>query len=274
MDKLTIENLKDNNLTFTLQFAEFRKYLGFDPFAIELKNREDKGIISIKTRGQLGLSSKISALTSFNKYWYTDPDAMRTDLLEKIAGDKTLRFPKDRLMSGLDIVKKGGHVTMIPTEQNFYLTYDNRRTVLANPIKSEQGTFFDTVPCDNVKECLFNRGLAKIDSSKYSKKHPWVINILKDTSTFQRTFIRNLVRLMYQEPLKFNRDKFTREQIVDIILQIFDVRISVNYISHQKRSPFLPRAVNLTQDTLSYSKRLKTLFPGLDVQIFFKDQLT
>lgn len=129
-------------------------------------------MISIKTRGQLGLSSRISALTGFNKSKYNDLDDLRKLFLETLEGDKTLRFAETRLMSSLDIVKKGGHVTMIPSEKNYALRFDNKRVVNPNPIKGEHGVYFDTEPFDSINGCILNRGLATLDSSKYSQKHP------------------------------------------------------------------------------------------------------
>lgn len=74
---------------------------------------------------------------------------------------------------------------------------------------------------------------------------------------------------MYQEPLKFNRTKFDRSEILDVIKQVFGVKISLNYISHQKRSPFLPKSVIKTSATEAYGEKLKELFPDFDTQIFF-----
>lgn len=172
LNLLTINELKEAGLTFTHQIASYRQELGFDPVAIELKYSDPKGMIAIKTRGQLGLESKISALTGFNKHSYMNLDDLRKILIDKLKGDKTLRFSQSRLMSSLDIVKEGGHVTMIPSEKNYMLRFDNKRVVIPTPIKGAHGVYFDTIPFEKMEYCVLNRGLASLDTPKYSQKHP------------------------------------------------------------------------------------------------------
>lgn len=268
LENFTTTDFSKKGLYFTAKFANYREKLGFDPKALELKYTEDKGIISIKTRGQIGISSDISALTGFNKFYYPK-DKLAQVFSEKLLSDKKIRFPANRLASAVDIVKKGGHVTMIPLERDYKLVYDNKRRVTEPVNIGDNGFYHDTTPFTSTEISSFFRDLDTMTTAKYSNKHPWTINLLRDKDTFQRAFIRNLIRLMYQSPGNFGAERFERDDIQKVIQAVFGASVSLNYISKQKRCEFLPHAVPKTATTVKFSETLKSLYPTLDANVFF-----
>lgn len=164
---------KSLDLPFLCQYSKHRGFLGFANKALEEKYRDNKGIISITTRGQLGLSSKISALTSFSAKGDYSPYALRELLIQKTSSnDKNIRYPKNRLLGGSDIARKGGHVTTVPQEKTFRVCFDNRREVVPDPIKTIYGQYFNTIPHPSVAEIIFVRGLVKLPGKKYTVVHP------------------------------------------------------------------------------------------------------
>lgn len=171
LEKFTIEDFNREGLTFTSRMAEYRGKLGFAPRGIELKNTDPKGIISIRTRGQLGLDSKISALTGFNKFLYSVED-LREIFIRSMKEGKKVRFPATRLMSGIDIIKKGGHVTMITREQDFSLNFDSKRSVINEAVHGNYGVYYNTKPFKNNFTSNLAQGLGSLHKTKYSKKSP------------------------------------------------------------------------------------------------------
>lgn len=163
------------NLTFTGQFAEYRELLGFSPKALEEKFRDPVGIISIKTRGQLGLGSKLSALTGLDNKDNYSPENLKAMLIQKISEPevkKSFVYSANRLTGAMDVLKKGGHVTSIPIEKTYRVSFDNKREVLDNPKLSALGVYYETIPYKFVSEIAFVRGLERVHGSKYTEKHP------------------------------------------------------------------------------------------------------
>lgn len=158
LETFTKKDYVREGLIFTCLMTEYRKKLGFSDRALELKHTDPKGIISIRTRAQLGLNSKISALTGFNKFLYP-VEELRGIFINLLKGERRLRFPSTRLMSGIDLIKKGGHVTMLTGEQDFYLNFDSKRLVLSKPTQGKYGLCYDTLPFKNYYSATLFKGV-------------------------------------------------------------------------------------------------------------------
>lgn len=171
LENFTLEDYSREGLPFSAKIAEYRQKLGFPARSLELKNTDPKGIIAIKTRGQLGLDSRISALTGFNKFLYS-VEELREVFIHSLKGERRLRFPATRLLSGIDIVKKGGNVTMLTTEQDYRLHFDVKRRVVNIPMKGKYGVYYDTIPFPSVGDQMLEEGLDNLETPKYSKRRP------------------------------------------------------------------------------------------------------
>lgn len=161
------------DLIFSAQFAEYREMLGFSPTALDKKLDELVGVISIKTRGQLGMGSGFSSLTGISSK--QSIPGLREILKEKITGsdtNKTIIFSSNRLTGAVDTLKKGGHVTMVPVEKAYNVTFDNRRAVNTKPEVTPLGIYYETKPHLSVREIQFVKGLSKLHEATHSTKHP------------------------------------------------------------------------------------------------------
>lgn len=264
LDKYTSGDYSRLNLPYTHEFGKFRSSLGFAPQPLELKVVEDKGVISLKTRGQVGLSGNFAALTGFNRGIYASPAELVEVMKESMQTGKRIRYPANRLGSANDVVKRSGHVTMIPLEKVYKLTYDNRRCV-----SEKVGDYYDTEPFTKASSSEFVRALGNLSVSKYTQKNPWTLNITKDKDTFQRAFMRSVIRLMSQSPSKFGVESFSRDDICHALLLVFDVSVTPNYVTKQKKAEFIPHSVPVSVKTRESKRSLANLYPQLDVNIFF-----
>ncbi|KAI1430456.1 hypothetical protein GGR50DRAFT_702051, partial [Xylaria sp. CBS 124048] len=101
--------------------------------ALEVKHVESKGLISWKTRGQLGFTvSGISAATGF-QVRYLEKEFLIEEFT-RLMGDKDINGVIEYIESGLrsatDIFKRGGHVIAKYKDKRFSLNYDDKRRIL------------------------------------------------------------------------------------------------------------------------------------------------
>lgn len=114
-----------------LEFVKVRRFLTGNPNACALDVKESNpgvGVISWGTRGQLGLNSSLKAATGYQ----VKVTVTAAELLDKIASGfsspgKEIGYVQSSLRSGIDVYKRGGHVTSVYRDQVFRLQYDNRR---------------------------------------------------------------------------------------------------------------------------------------------------
>lgn len=174
MCEYTPQDYWTKGLYFTGEYSNARVSLGFGCDALEEKFRDSQGIISIKTRGQLGLASRLSALTGIERKDSFSITELRTILIEKLNSkeSKSLDYGASRLLGGPGIIKKGGHVTTIPIEKVYNVKYDNRRCINPIPNEGPYGPYFDSTPHHSISEIHMVRGIAKLDGSKYSSRQP------------------------------------------------------------------------------------------------------
>jgi hypothetical protein len=130
--------LDKKNTSCLRLYRKTRKYLTTfegvesDSNALEIKNIEESGIISFKTRGQLGFTNGgISAATGFQTRGLD-----KSFLLEEITNimtterNKNIEFIQTGLRSANDIFKKGGHMIATYKDRSFSLEYDNKRCII------------------------------------------------------------------------------------------------------------------------------------------------
>jgi hypothetical protein len=99
--------------------------------------------MSWTTRGQLSIDMKIKAITGLQTRGQD-----LSELSDLISSDgllgKTITFISESLRSAKDLIKHGGHVTMIYRDQSYRVHYDNKRMVVN--VKAKEGTFIGTIP--------------------------------------------------------------------------------------------------------------------------------
>src|SRR3954454_24829960 len=81
--------------------------------------------------------------------------------------EKYFNFLTSRLRSAKEIYLKGGHVTMIYSDQIYRLMFDNKRVILDKDLNV---TLFESKPLKNVEEGKMLRYISKLPkTSSYSK---------------------------------------------------------------------------------------------------------
>jgi len=118
-----------------------------DDRALEIKTIEDTGIISCKTRCQIGFSEGgIMAATGFQTR-NVEKKFLVEEFSRIITNDsecKTIDYVQTGLRSASDIYKKGGHLLMTFKDRAFNLDYDNKRCIVFKD--DSDVSLFDSVP--------------------------------------------------------------------------------------------------------------------------------
>jgi hypothetical protein len=147
--------------------------------------------------------------------------------------EKSFNFLTSRLRSAKDIYLKGGHVTMIYSDQIYRLMFDNKRIILDKDINV---TLFDSKPLKNIEEGKMLRYISKLPKTiSYSKMSgSGSINLYKSN---EELMIRNFIKALLRGELNLNSDSFKNyHEIVKFIKDYkSDFTISENYIAQLKR---------------------------------------
>jgi hypothetical protein len=120
--------LKDStSLPLLTAYQKTRQELSGKSTSLELKH-EGTGLMAWTTRGQISENMKLKAITGLQTR-----DQNLSEVSELIYSDghigNTVTFISERLRSAKDLIKVGGHVTMVYRDQNYRVHYDNKRQV-------------------------------------------------------------------------------------------------------------------------------------------------
>jgi hypothetical protein len=140
---LMLYRLIRKDLTYTKTESE----LIFNESALEIKCIESVGIISYKTRGQIGLSGTITATTGF-QHSRLDRTFFESTFIDVIqnSSSKVIEYIQTGLRSAKDVYDYGGHLIRTYKDRSFSLEYDNKRRVIDNEIDNEINCIKDTLP--------------------------------------------------------------------------------------------------------------------------------
>ena len=281
LDKIVVEG-ELGEFSRLYQLARVR--LGFTNQLLEVKFVESEGIISWSTRGQLGLSSPIKAMTG---YQATLPHLELVKLVnDKMDSNKQINFVQFSLRSALDIFKDGGMVTPILSERIFNLKYDNRRLLSAsnsevqlmsthtNSIFTTDGDdkFLDcsgdmtgykiSRPYYSIVDCLRNRKLSSLGNKKFNTHYPSNALVNDKKGGYVTLTKRMLVRALLQHPEWFglSKDIITRQFIVQLLSEI-GIKCLVGYVSKQKDAPFIENTLPGTTKVFELLDRLTVKLP-------------
>jgi hypothetical protein len=107
-----------------------------DNSALEIKTVETEGIITIKTRGQLGFDiNGISATTGFQARNF-DKKFLIEEFTKMLTGDntnKTFDFIQSGLRNATNVYNDGGHVIRKYKDQKYSLNFDDKRCIIDTP---------------------------------------------------------------------------------------------------------------------------------------------
>jgi len=241
------------NETFSRLFFDMRMKLTGKGELLERKHIEPKGVISWRTRGQLGLSGGIKALTGYQRNESIEQTIKKVFI--SINSTKTIPFIQKSLRSAKDIYQKGGHSTLKLSERNFNLKFDNRREIV-----EDHGTFCSTKPFVNSINSIQARLISSFGSGKYRVYSPISSTQCKGDAYLHLTR-RMIVRLL--------RDFLTRSEIRKIMKEI-GLPCTLNFISKQKGRKVILNSVPMTEKTFECLKKLTLIYPEFKPEILIR----
>jgi len=150
-----------------------------------------------------------------------------------LSKEKSFNFLTSRLRSAKDIYLKGGHVTMIFSDQIYRVMFDNKRVILDKDLNV---TLFESKPLKNVEEGKMLRYISKLPKTiTYSKMSgSGNKNIYKSN---EELMIRNFIKALLRDELNLNSKSFKNyNELVNFIKDYkSEFTISENYIAQLKR---------------------------------------
>lgn len=286
---LGLENDKNKERFYCLKlYRLFRKHLTTfdnsecDPRALEIKNLETSGIITFKTRGQMGFTNGgISAMTGFQTR-NIDRSFLIEEFSRILKNDdyKVIEFVQNGLRSASDIYKNNGHVIATYKDRSFSVEYDNKRRII-DPNKNyelyKEG-LLDSKPWNNVVE------YAKIRVLKETITKPvFVKGIIASQSKSYKSYIETSVRGFVKACLSDNVnnrfgipiDRFdSYKSIIDFIHcyePAREVKLSYSSMSNLKHRNTISRTVPRTPENEGFIAYVKDNIVDFNTDLFFKE---
>jgi len=247
---------------FSSLYYETRAKLTGSGALLETKYIEPKGVISWRTRGQLGLSGGIKALTGYQRH---EPIEQTIDKVNKSFNDsKQITFIQTSLRSAKEIYQLGGHSTLKLSERIFNLKFDNRRE-----ITRELNGYHQTKPFYDKTHSTQFRLISSFGNGRYRTYSPISSTQCKGDAYLSLTR-RMIVRLLRSgDYLSDTRLSFSRGEISKVLLEI-GLKTSLNFISKQKNKPVILNSIPLTLKTLACLDKLKVIFPFFNERILLR----
>lgn len=191
----------------------------------------------------------------------TNPKVIHTSILSTVKAVELLK--NDSMQSTVKI-----------RDHTYELAYDNRRMVTCELIReSESMVLFGTTPFDNVREINDRRSLAKVFKPLYRDSTFFIPK--KEAYKFVDRAAAQLIRCVTQGACMVrSADEvgLTRGDVCDLFSNILGREIKPNYISVQKRRPFVPWSVPRIPETEALVTHLVENVPAfsdLKVDKFF-----
>ena len=248
------------NDVFSQYYFNTRKNLTGVGALLEQKYKETEGVISWRTRGQLGLSGDIKALTGYQR---NEPIERTIDIVNKsFFGSKQIPFIQKSLRSAKEIFQSGGHCTLKLTERNFNLKYDNRRIVLESDKE-----YHETRPYDEKTSCIQARLISNFGSARYSLYSPISSTQCKGDA-YLSLLRRMLVRLLKNDSGLIGVT-LTRGDIQKILKSV-GLSCTLNFISKQKDKKFIYNSIPATLKTLKVLELFTIVFPSFEKRMLLR----
>ena len=247
---------------FSRMYYDMRLSLTGKGELLERKYYEPKGVISWRTRGQLGLSGGIKALTGYQR---NEPiEQTITKVFDSINATKIIPFIQKSLRSAKEIYQKGGHSTIKLNERNFNLKFDNRREIV-----EDHGTYCTTKPFVHSFNSVQARLISSFGSGKYRVYSPISSTQCKGDAylTLTRRMLVRILRDDLSQNLKLN---LNRSEIARVMGEI-GLSCSLNFISKQKDRKVIYNSIPPTEKTLVVLEKFNRVFPSFDKNLFLRN---
>lgn len=257
-----------DSFTLLKEYQKIRKELSGNPSVLELKTSVGGGLLSWKTRGQYSSSSKITAMTGFQrKNLQASPGEMWKILSSTLnSEEKNIDFLFTTLRSSTEIYKKGGHVIPIFKDQRYSMAYDNKRRIKDEIIFSP--SMKDSEPVRNKREAQIYRLFAEKNSSNYLKH--FTGSKLKKYKNPTEIGVRNFLKAYFNNDLNLDSTYFKNyKEILEFFKGYQNLKISENYVSNIKRRKDSRVRVPKLREIEEFVKFVKEKFPEFDADDFF-----
>ena len=258
-DRKNLDVLHPNpTAVFSQMFFNMRFKLTGKGELLERKYFEPKGVISWRTRGQLGLSGGIKALTGYQR---NEPIELTIEKVnEAFNNSKIIPFLQKSLRSAKEIFQYGGHSTLKLSERNFNLKFDNRREVTI-----EHETFSETKPFIHSANSIQARLISSFGSGRYRVYSPISSTQCKGDAYLSLTK-RMLVRVL-RNGCSVNLE---RCEIARIMKEI-GLSCSLNFISKQKDRSVIFYSIPQTKKTMECLMKFTVVYPFFDVNLLIRN---
>ena len=276
----------NNNKNCLLLYREMRKILTtfdnkeeFDNRGLEIKNIESKGLLSWKTRGQLGLTEGgISAMTGFQSR-FLDREFLVNYLIHLFQNKRYhFEFVQSGLRSALDIYKHGGHMIQKYSDRTLSILYDNRRCIIENESSENKGVgFYDSKAWNSISE------YARIRTLKSLVKTPIFTGYTTQVSKAYKSYIDTGVRAFIKSCLTdldecrygIPKNYFSSYKALINFIELYkpakELKLNASKISMLRNRRTISRAVPRTKENESFIEYIKLTFPNFESDRFFRE---
>ena len=243
---------------FSLLYYNMRLKLTGKGELLERKYYEPKGVISWRTRGQLGLSGGIKALTGYQR---NEPiEATIEKVYNAFTDSKTIPFIQKSLRSAKEIFQEGGHSTLKLSERNFNLKFDNRREITL-----EYDTFSETKPFIHSANAIQARLISSFGSGRYREYSP-----ISSTQCKGDAYLSLLKRMLVRVLRNGDSPILKRCEIARIMKEI-GLPCSLNFISKQKDRGVIFYSIPQTEKTMVCLRKFAVVYPFIDINLLIRN---
>ena len=243
---------------FSLMYYNMRLKLTGKGELLERKYLEPKGVISWRTRGQLGLSGGIKALTGYQR---NEPLEVTIEKVYNAFTDsKTVPFIQKSLRSAKEIFQDGGHSTLKLSERNFNLKFDNRREITL-----EHDTFSETKPFIHSANAIQTRLISSFGSGRYRVYSP-----ISSTQCKGDAYLSLLKRMLVRVLRNGDSPILKRYEIARIMKEI-GLPCSLNFISKQKDRGVIFYSIPQTEKTMVCLRKFTVVYPFIDINLLIRN---
>lgn len=272
--------LKNDNLHCLYLYRDVRNLLTnfkdqlADNRAWEIKNKETLGLLSWKTRGQLGFTNGgISAATGFQTRFY-EKEFLIDEFSKNMKGTKVFEFIESSLRSASDIYKYGGNVIRKYRDKKFSIEYDNKRCII-----EQDSNMLDSMPWKTVNQYSKIRQLKQTvntpvyDGKGFTQNVPKIYKCYIETAI--RGFIKACLSSVDQNRYGIPKDLFNSYQsIIDFVYKhepATEVKLTLNNIAQLKRRQTISRAVPRTKENEAFIDYVKDKINTFESDRFFRE---
>lgn len=246
-----------------------------DPSALEVKNVEENGLLSWKTRGQMGSSGSIIAATGY-QHKGADREQLFNNFRDIITNDqesKVFNYVSQRLIGAVDVYRKDCNVMVVYSDRRYELSYDDKRSIIENNVENQ---FLDSKPWPTVEEYRYIRCMKNLVSKPVFHKN-YICKSINSYTEHLETSVRGFISASVSDVRRFGVpvDQFkSYKEIIEFVYGYEPARsinITPSMISHLKHRKTIPRSVPRTRENELFIEYVSNRIPTFEIENFFRE---